>query len=332
MTKSIKVLLLVTLSFILGPGLVGCSSAASSTQEPAPASTNEAPPIEHSMDHSGGEDASMDHAMDHSAEENSRLASDESNPIEEDTGSSPANSGMATPTVEIPADLDTTTSQLSAQKLYSVTLISNLQPIVINQPHSWVLSVASAEGQPVEDADIAVEVRMPQQNQGMPSQPQVTQNLGEGNYLVEEINFPFAGWWEANFSIRAAGQTDQVTFNFIFEELDTATTQLSTQGLYRARIESQLDPIKINEIHNWILHIETADGQPVENAEIAVTGDMLQHKHGLPTEPRVTQDLGNGDYLVEGLKFQMAGWWTMNFTITTQSQSDMVTFNLILEN
>lgn len=38
---------------------------------------------------------------------------------------------------------------------------------------------------------------------------------------------------------------------------------------------------------------------------------MSQHGHGLPTRPQVTQNLGNGDYLVEGTKFQMGGWWVM---------------------
>jgi hypothetical protein len=94
---------------------------------------------------------------------------------------------------------------------------------------------------------------------------------------------------------------------------------------------SQLDPIAINQIHNWTLHVETADGQPVENAEITVDGGMPQHDHGLPTAPQVTQDLGNGDYLVEGLRFHMDGWWEIMFVIESASQSDGVTFNLLLQ-
>jgi hypothetical protein len=42
------------------------------------------------------------------------------------------------------------------------------------------------------------------------------------------------------------------------------------------------------------------NGEPVENATIAVDGDMPEHGHGLPTCPQVTKYLGNGDYLVEG--------------------------------
>jgi hypothetical protein len=114
-------------------------------------------------------------------------------------------------------------------------------------------------------------------------------------------------------------------------DLDTSTARMSDQGLYQVSISSRLDPIAINQIHNWTLHVESADGQPVENAEIAVDGGMPQHDHGLPTAPQVTQDLGNGDYLVEGLKFHMDGWWEIRFVIKSATQSDGVTFNLLLQ-
>lgn len=115
------------------------------------------------------------------------------------------------------------------------------------------------------------------------------------------------------------------------DDLDTSSTRTSDQGLYQVSISSQLDPIAINEIHNWTLHVETADGQPVEDAEITVDGGMPQHDHGMPTAPQVTQDLGNGDYLAEGMKFQMNGWWEIKFVIESAGQSDGVTFNLLLQ-
>lgn len=115
------------------------------------------------------------------------------------------------------------------------------------------------------------------------------------------------------------------------DDLDTSSTRTSDQGLYQVSISSQLDPITINQIHNWTLHVEMADGQPVENAEISVDGGMPQHDHGLPTTPQVTQDLGNGDYLVEGLRFHMDGWWEIRFVIEAAGQSDGVTFNLLLQ-
>jgi hypothetical protein len=84
-------------------------------------------------------------------------------------------------------------------------------------------------------------------------------------------------------------------------------------------------------MHQWTLHIETADGKPVQNATIKVDGDMPQHGHGLPTSPRVTKYLGNGDYLIDGMKFQMGGWWLMDLTITADTQIDAVHFNMLLQ-
>ncbi len=47
---------------------------------------------------------------------------------------------------------------------------------------------------------------------------------------------------------------------------------------------------------------------------------------GLPTEPKVTQNLGGGDYLVEGMKFHMQGQWVVTFQITAGNREDTVTF------
>jgi hypothetical protein len=112
--------------------------------------------------------------------------------------------------------------------------------------------------------------------------------------------------------------------------LDTAANQLTANGLYKVSFASNLEPIAINEMHSWTLHVETADGRPITDGDIRVGGGMPQHGHGLPTQPQVTQNLGNGDYLVEGLRFQMPGWWEVSFEITADSQTDSVVFNLVL--
>ena len=114
-------------------------------------------------------------------------------------------------------------------------------------------------------------------------------------------------------------------------DLDTSTSLLSDGGLFRVSYSSDASPLPLNQIHSWTIHVETADGQPVEGAEILIDGGMPQHGHGLPTSPAVTEDLGNGDYRVEGMKFQMLGAWEVKFNITANGQSDNVTFNLILE-
>ena len=114
-------------------------------------------------------------------------------------------------------------------------------------------------------------------------------------------------------------------------DVDYSTTRESDNGLYRVSYTASNETIRVNQMHEWTLHVESADGTPVEDATITVDGDMPQHGHGLPTSPRITQYLGNGDYLVEGLKFQMGGWWLMDFTITANGQTDAVHFNMMLK-
>jgi hypothetical protein len=115
------------------------------------------------------------------------------------------------------------------------------------------------------------------------------------------------------------------------DDLDYSTTRLSENRLFSVSYTLSTDTVPVNQMHQWTLHVESADGQPVTDATITVDGDMPQHGHGLPTSPQVPQNLGNGDYLVEGLRFQMGGWWVMDFTITADGQTDMVRFNMMLK-
>jgi hypothetical protein len=114
-------------------------------------------------------------------------------------------------------------------------------------------------------------------------------------------------------------------------DLDYSTTRSSDNGLFTVSYTPSTGTVPVNQIHQWTLHVETTDGQIVEDATISVDGDMPQHGHGLPTRPQVTEYLGNGDYLVEGLKFQMGGLWLMDFTITANGQADAVHFNMMLK-
>lgn len=122
-----------------------------------------------------------------------------------------------------------------------------------------------------------------------------------------------------------------MSMNPVPGDLDTSTTRSSDNGLFKVSYTPASGTVPVNQMHQWTLHVETADGQPVENATITLDGDMPQHGHGLPTNPQVTEYLGNGDYRVEGLRFQMGGWWVMDFVIEAEGQSDTVQFNMIVE-
>jgi len=87
---------------------------------------------------------------------------------------------------------------------------------------------------------------------------------------------------------------------------------------------------QINRMHSWILHVETAAGEPVEGAEIEVEGGMPAHDHGLPTRPRVTEELGGGDYRLDGIRFHMSGYWEMVFSIKSGASEGTVVVSLTL--
>ncbi len=140
-------------------------------------------------------------------------------------------------------------------------------------------------------------------------------------------------WWAAGLVLLllvAAGVLIS-SMSFVPTDLDYSSTRLTEQGLYKVSYIAEVNPVPVNQMLTWTLHVESADGQPVENASIAVDGDMPQHGHGLPTRPQVARYLGNGDYLVEGLKFHMPGWWVMDFVVTANGQSDQVRFNMMLK-
>lgn len=113
-------------------------------------------------------------------------------------------------------------------------------------------------------------------------------------------------------------------------DLDYSRTRVSEAGKYRATIIPAGDSVARNKLHSWTLHLETATGEPVDNAAVAVDGGMPQHGHGLPTKPVVTRHLGQGNHLVEGMKFNMGGWWVVKFSVGGAAAADTIVFNLKL--
>lgn len=105
---------------------------------------------------------------------------------------------------------------------------------------------------------------------------------------------------------------------------------ISDAGHYRVTYSSKLAPLGINRIHEWTLHIEAKDGTPLADAGVVVDGGMPEHNHGLPTAPRVTEYLGDGNYRVEGMRFHMRGYWEIRVQIEYDGERDSVTIPLTL--
>lgn len=111
---------------------------------------------------------------------------------------------------------------------------------------------------------------------------------------------------------------------------NTDVVLTSANGHFVVGYEPHLQPIGINQIHTWTVHVETTQGTAVDDADIRVVGGMPVHDHGLPTLPQSMSYLGDGNYLVEGMKFHMNGWWQVTVTVRTDDVTDTVIFNLVL--
>jgi hypothetical protein len=79
------------------------------------------------------------------------------------------------------------------------------------------------------------------------------------------------------------------------------------------------------------VRLTDAAGQPVRGATLAVDGGMPEHHHGLPTAPRAMPADMAGDYVINGVKFSMPGWWVLKLDVrSADGRSDTITFNLVL--
>jgi hypothetical protein len=103
----------------------------------------------------------------------------------------------------------------------------------------------------------------------------------------------------------------------------------SSTGLYVATLQPS-DSLKPRRLQTVRVVVVDAKANPVDGASITVDGGMPQHGHGLPTQPRVTKALGNGEYVIEGVRFNMGGWWELKLAIAGNAGTDTVTFNLAL--
>jgi YtkA-like len=103
----------------------------------------------------------------------------------------------------------------------------------------------------------------------------------------------------------------------------------SAGGRYVATLEPAA-PFRPRRMQTVQVVVRGAAGEAIDDAQIAIDGGMPQHGHGLPTRPRVTRALGDGRYEIEGVRFNMGGWWTFTLAITSARGTDTVTFNLAL--
>ncbi|MDB5931381.1 MAG: hypothetical protein JWR60_3088 [Polaromonas sp.] len=114
------------------------------------------------------------------------------------------------------------------------------------------------------------------------------------------------------------------------KDLDLSLDKTSASNVYRVALVPPAQAPAINQMHSWKVKLATSDGTPVHGASFVVDGGMPQHGHGLPTQPRVTRELEDGTYALDGMKFSMTGWWEVKLTIQAPQGADQATFNWVV--
>ncbi|TIV69205.1 MAG: auxin-binding protein [Mesorhizobium sp.] len=110
---------------------------------------------------------------------------------------------------------DTSRSKKTASGLFVASFEPERGVVRHSELQSWLLTLKTAAGAPVEGAAITVSGGMPQHNHGLPTSPQATDYLGEGRYRIDGVKFTMSGWWQLRFAISAAAGSDSVVFNIV---------------------------------------------------------------------------------------------------------------------
>ena len=109
---------------------------------------------------------------------------------------------------------------------------------------------------------------------------------------------------------------------------ELARVAASKSGRYRIGVRPA-DPSAVrSELHDWVVRIERTDGEPARPSTVHFDGGMPSHGHGFTTTPQVTQQLAGGEFLVEGVKFHMAGPWQLRVSVSDAEGVDGASFEI----
>lgn len=238
--------------------------------------------------------------------------------------------------------------RMTDKGLFSIEMVLKDRDLKVGV-NSFDIIVHDKNNKDVADAEINIVPWMPDMGHGVREKP-VIKERGGGTYSVENVALIMEGRWELRLKIKKNGTEDNVAFDFpdvkkpapmhdamhrmmhssAPADVDTSTSRQSVKKVFKVSYSSDVIPVPVGRIISWKFRLETADGLPVKNAEIVFSGEMPEHGHGLPTMPEVTEGAVPGDYVVNGLKFSMPGWWVMTFKIKSQGVEDAATFNVIV--
>lgn len=105
----------------------------------------------------------------------------------------------------------------------------------------------------------------------------------------------------------------------------------SRNGYFQVMAMPAEGDIALREHHDWILTVQDAEGSPVMLDGLSVAGGMPGHGHGLPSQPKVAEYLGEGRYRFTGFLFNMHGDWTLRFHMGRGGVQDVADVTLTLD-
>ncbi|MEY4981988.1 MAG: hypothetical protein RIR62_254 [Pseudomonadota bacterium] len=100
-------------------------------------------------------------------------------------------------------------------------------------------------------------------------------------------------------------------------------------GLVTVELDLDLADSPVGDFIEVPFRLTDADGAPLTGAEVRISGGMAMHGHGLPTSP-VIEELGEGRYVIKGLKFSMDGEWQVRLSVTAGAVADTVDYEFSL--
>ena len=104
----------------------------------------------------------------------------------------------------------------------------------------------------------------------------------------------------------------------------------SHNRVYRASMTPSPDPIELNRSLTLTVEIRTAADAPVDGALLALESWMPDNESASVVRPRAIASLGGGLYRIEGLHFDVRGWWNLRLQIAAAGMTDSLAFNLVL--
>ena len=244
--------------------------------------------------------------------------------------------------VKVTKHFDDSLTKLTDNNLYSLELVIPDEHLKMGV-NTVEIIVHHSTGGDVAQADVTVTPWMPSMGHGVMEKP-VVMERGGGLYSVENVVLSMTGHWQLQVKVAKDDKTDEAVFDFPEvkamghehammhapppKDLDYATEKMTVNDTFKVSYKSTGGLIRINRIHSWELTIRDADGQPVNDAKVTVVGDMPEHGHGLPTQPEVFNMGVGGFYRIDGMKFQMPGWWVVTINVMADGVHDAVSFNL----